>query len=85
MMKMNKETANTILVEQYYRLLENLNEHAKQKLISKLLESMKTKPKSRSTQSLQSLFGSFSSRQSADTIIQNIKKARRFSRTIEKL
>ena len=68
---------NLNLIESYYGLLKNLSADNKLELIAKLSNSMKT-AKPAKNESLKSLYGAFVSNQSADEIINDIKKARTF-------
>ena len=70
---------NINLIESYLGLLENLSSDNKLELIARLSKSMKNTKKSK-TGSLKSLYGAFISKQSADELIDEIKKARTFNR-----
>ena len=70
---------NINLIESYFRLLKNLSTDTKLELIAKLSNSMKSSKKSKND-SLESLFGAFISKQSADELISEIKQARTFTR-----
>ena len=70
---------NINLVDSYLELLKNLSTDSKLELIAQLSKSMKTAKKAK-TISIQSLYGAFISEQSADEIIDDIKKARTFNR-----
>ena len=71
---------NIHLIDSYFGLLKNLNSDAKLELITRLSDSMKTSKKVKG-KSLKSLYGAFLSEQSADELIDDIKKARTFTRT----
>jgi hypothetical protein len=60
-------------------MLKNLSPDSKLELISRLSKSMKTTRKTGDA-SLESLYGAFISEQSADELIDDIKKARTFNR-----
>jgi hypothetical protein len=68
----------------YYELLSNLNADSKLELISRLSDSLKSKKKGRET-SLNSLFGAFKSKKSAEEIISEIRSDRTFGRKTEAL
>jgi len=68
----------------YYGLLNNLNADSKLELISRLSESLITKKKTKEI-TLDSLFGAFKSKKSAEEIISEIRAERTFRRKIEPL
>ena len=68
------------LIESYFGLLKNLSPDSKLELIARLSKSMKTTKKAK-TDSIKSLFGAFISEQSADELIDDIRKARTFKET----
>lgn len=70
---------NTYLVEHYMELLNNLSNDSKLELIARLARSMKTGKKADSVP-LADLYGSFISDQSADELVDDLKKARVFNR-----
>ena len=70
---------NINLIETYFGLLKNLNADIKLELIAKLSNSMKTTKRIKND-SLKSLYGAFVSKQSADELIDDLKKARTFNR-----
>lgn len=78
------KTANISLAEYYFGLLKNLNAESKLDLISKLSHSLK-KVDTPASVSLQSLFGAYKSEDSAETIIEEIRSSRNFTRNIESL
>lgn len=72
------------LVDSFFFLLKNLSSNHKLELIARLSKSMKTSNKAKKA-SLRSLYGSWVSDQSADELIDELKKARNFDREREKL
>jgi tRNA A-37 threonylcarbamoyl transferase component Bud32 len=70
--------------EYYFGFLKNLEHDSKLDLISKLSESLKS-GEHKNEISLQSLFGAYKTDQSADDIIQEIRKARCSNRKTEEL
>lgn len=74
---------NTILIENYFSLLENLSSDSKLELIAKLSKSMKSSRKTKKEVSLNALYGSWESEQTADEIIADLKSARNFNRQRE--
>ncbi len=79
---MKTSDLNINLIAIYFELLKNLSADSKLELIAKLSNSMKTKKKKKDG-SLQSLYGAFVSKQSADEIITDIKQSRTFNRKRE--
>jgi len=70
---------NKRLVDTYYSMLKNLSQNNKLELIERLSNSIRTskkKPKS----SIDALYGSWESGNSADEIIKEIEDARNFNR-----
>lgn len=76
---------NINLVDSYYTLLKNLSPNNKLELIARLSKSMKTSKKVKKEVSLSSLYGSWVSEQSADELVDELKKARSFNRRREEL
>ncbi|AMR41029.1 hypothetical protein HZP39_12135 [Elizabethkingia anophelis] len=76
---------NMNLVDSYYKLLKSLSSNNKLELIARLLVSMKTTKKKNENISLDDLFGSWVSDQSADELVDELKKARSFNRQREAL
>jgi hypothetical protein len=70
---------NMNLVDSYYMLLKNLSSDNKLELIARLSKSMKTSKKAKKEVSLQSLYGSWVSDQSAEELVNELKKARNFN------
>ena len=76
---MKTSDLNINLINTYFGLLKNLSPDSKLELIAKLSNSMKTNSQAKND-SWQSLYGAFISKQSADELINDIKKARTFKR-----
>ena len=76
---------NTTLIDSYFSFLKDLSTDSKLELISRLSKSMKTSVKIKKEISLNSLYGSWKSEQSADEIITDLKRARVFNREREVL
>lgn len=74
---------NRKLIGGYMELLRNLSPDSKLDLISKLSESLKSTTKNNEP-TLRELFGAYQSEQSAEELINEIKKARSFNRKTEK-
>ena len=81
-MKSSAKKINT--ADYFFELLVNLSSESKLELISKLSNSLKRK-RSNNEPSLRELFGSFKSKQTADQIIDDLRKSRNFSRSLESL
>jgi hypothetical protein len=68
----------------FFGLLSNLNSDHKLELISRLSDSLKSKPTVKEA-SLRDLFGSFKSKETADQLISYLRKSRTLGRVIEEL
>ena len=75
---------NGNLADYYFAFLKNLNSESKLDLISKLSLSLKKNDETPET-SLQSLFGAYKSKETADEIIAKLRASRVFNRNIEPL
>jgi len=73
---------NTTLIDGYLQMLDNLSPSNKLDLISKLTQSVKTDITDRK-KSFYEAFGAWDSKQSAEEIIEDIRKSRTFNRKIE--
>ena len=73
---------NKKLVDSYLELLKNLSPNSKLDLISKLSDSLKSGKKNK-VHSLKSLSEGFIPEKTADEIIEDLKKARNFTRNAE--
>jgi len=80
---MDTLNVNSILVNNYVALLQNMSQDHKLELISKLAQSLKTEKEEGMT--MKELFGAFQSEQTADQLIEEIRAARVFNREIEAL
>jgi len=76
---------NTTLIDSYYTLLKSLSPNNKLELIARLSKSMKTTKKREEEVSLESLYGSWESEQTADELIAELKAARNFTGKREEL
>ena len=76
---------NTTLIDSYYTLLKSLSPNNKLELIARLSKSMKTSKKREKEISLESLYGSWESDETADELIAELKSARHFTRNREEL
>ncbi|NLO69464.1 MAG: hypothetical protein GX102_00630 [Porphyromonadaceae bacterium] len=84
-LKMKTGDTNINLVNSYYMLLKNLSPNIKLELIARLSESLKTTSKAKKEVSLSSLYGSWVSEESADELVDELRKARNFNRKREEL
>lgn len=75
---------NGDIADYYLGVLQNLNHDTKLDLISRLSESLKLENQP-SNVSLQSLFGAYQSKETAEEIITAIRDSRNFTRNIEAL
>lgn len=82
---MKSSDTNPTLIESYYTLLKSLSPNNKLELISRLSKSMKTAKKKEEGISLDALYGSWVSDQTADELVAELKAARNFSRKREEL
>ena len=78
------KAANINIIDSYIELLNNLSPDSKLELISRLSQSLKSQKKPKE-KSIQELFGAFMSDKSAETIIEEIRQSRTFTRQIEEL
>lgn len=76
------QTINKKLVDGYLELFKNLSPNSKLDLISGLSNSLKSGKKNK-LRSLKSLTGDFIPEKNADEIIDDLKKARSFTRKTE--
>jgi hypothetical protein len=73
---------NTVIIDGYIGLLENLSPDNKLDLISKLAVSVKTDLSNKKS-SFRKAFGAFDSKKTAEEIIEEIRKSRLFTREIK--
>ncbi|MBS1776108.1 MAG: hypothetical protein JSS64_07485 [Bacteroidetes bacterium] len=76
---------NTNLIDSYFTLLKSLSPNNKLELIARLSKSMKTTKKKEKEISLEKLYGSWVSDQTADELVAELKAARSFTRKREEL
>jgi len=76
---------NINLIDSYFTLLKSLSPDNKLELIARLSKSMKTTKKKEKEISLDALYGSWESDQTADELVAEIKAARNFTRKREGL
>jgi hypothetical protein len=81
---MKNTDINTTIIESYLRLLNNLSSDIKLDLISKLKKSVNSDMKSKKN-AFKKAFGGFTSKKSAEEIINEIHSSRNFNRQIESL
>jgi hypothetical protein len=79
---MSTSENNTILLDSYIGLLDNLSTSNKLDLISKLSNSVKTNLKKKKS-SIKKAFGAFESEKTAEEIIEEIRNSRLSTRVIE--
>ena len=84
MLQMGYTSQDINLADLYFGFLKNLNHDSKLDLISKLSQSLK-QAEEISDNTLQSLFGAYKSDESAEEIIEGIRKSRVFNRNNENL
>lgn len=80
---MDALNVNSILVNNYVALLQNMSQDHKLELIAKLAQSLKAEKEE--GMSLKELFGAFQSERTADQLIEEIRQSRVFNREIEAL
>lgn len=78
------KATNINILDSYIELLNNLSPDSKLELISRLSQSLRSQ-KEVKEKSIQELFGAFVSEKSAETIIEEIRQSRTFTRQIEEL
>lgn len=83
--KMKTADLNTNLIDSYYTLLKSLSPNNKLELIARLSKSMKTTKKKEKEISLDELYGSWVSDQTADELVAEFKASRNFTRKREEL
>ncbi|MFN8714896.1 MAG: hypothetical protein ACK5Z2_18760 [Bacteroidota bacterium] len=73
---------NTVLIDGYLKLLDNLSPSNKLDLISKLTISVKTDLGDKKSE-FYNAFGAWDKKESAEKIIDSVKKSRSFNRKTE--
>ena len=81
---MKADYTNTVIIEGYVRLLDNLSPDSKLDIISRLTSSVKTDIADKKT-AFYKAFGAWNTKQSAIEIINTIRSSRTFNRKMEKL
>jgi len=76
---MNGAEITPYTIDSYFGMLKNLNQETKLELIARLSDSIK-KNKKPSKRSVNALFGALISKQTAETLIAEIKNSRNFKR-----
>jgi hypothetical protein len=72
------------IINHYFNLLKNLSKENKEKLISKLKNSLNSK-ENPPENSIEHLFGAFTSDESEEELISSIRKSRKFNRNVSTL
>jgi len=78
---MNVKTNNAIFIDNYFGLLRGLNREDKILLMAKLSDSIVKKTPKEDV--VDKFFGAFDTEKSAEEMIEEIRKSRVFTRTIE--
>lgn len=79
------KTGNVDIADNYWGMIKNLSTDVRLELISRISNSLKSDISVEKTDSWKLLFGAFESSQSADEIIEDIRKSRYTNREIEAL
>jgi len=79
------KTGNINIVDNFWGMIKGLSVDVRLELISRLSNSLKSEKVIDESDSWKSLFGAFESEQSADEIIEDIRKSRYSNREIELL
>jgi hypothetical protein len=79
------KTENVNIADNYWGLIKNLRADVRLELISRISNSLKSDISVENTDSWKLLFGAFESSQSADEIIEDLRKSRYTNREIEAL
>jgi len=77
------ETRN-LIVDNYFGIIKNLSPDVKLELISRISDSLR-RTSNQENDSWKNLFGAFNSEQSAEEIIEDVRKSRFSNRQIEDL
>lgn len=73
-------TADQKILDNYFGLLERLNKKMKLDIIERLKKSVKSQG---STENMKASFGSWKSNESAEELIESLRRNRNFNRNIE--
>jgi hypothetical protein len=79
------KTGNVNIADNYWGMIKNLSTDVRLELISRISNSLKSYISVEKTDSWKLLFGAFESSQSADEIIEDLRKSRYTNREIEAL
>ncbi len=79
------KTGNINIADNFWGMIKGLSVDVRLELISRLSNSLKSEKVIDESDSWKSLFGAFESEQSADEIIEDIRKSRYSNREIELL
>ena len=79
------KTGNVNIADNFWGMIKGLSVDVRLELISRISNSLKSEKVVDETDSWKSLFGAFESEQSADEIIEDLRKARYSNREIELL
>jgi hypothetical protein len=79
------KTGNVNIADNYWGMIKNLSTDVRLELISRISNSLKSDISVEKTDSWKLLFGAFESSQSADEIIEDLRKSRYTNREIEAL
>ncbi len=79
------KTGNVNIADNYWEMIKNLSTDVRLELISRISNSLKSDISVEKTDSWKLLFGAFESSQSADEIIEDLRKSRYTNREIEAL
>ncbi len=79
------KTGNVNIADNFWGMIKGLSVDVRLELISRISNSLKSEKVVDETDSWKSLFGAFESEQSADEIIEDLRKARFSNREIELL
>jgi len=78
--------AKNSIADNYFGMIKNLSSDIKLELISRISDSLRESSKTESEKDLwKSLFGAFESEQTAEEIIDDLRKSRYTDRKIEEL
>jgi hypothetical protein len=75
---------NTKIANNYYNYIKNLDPNTQLELVEKISKSLK-KRIFKSNESIKHLFGAWEGNETAEDLIFDIKKSRKFNRKTEKL
>jgi hypothetical protein len=79
------KTENFDIVDNYWGMIKNLSADVRLELISRISNSLKSDKAIEKSDSWKQLFGAFEPSQSADELIEDLRKSRYTNREIEEL